>query len=94
MPSYRLEYKVENQPGGGAVLTGNLYQEDLPENEKWIMPLPLVFTFGKDRVARGTIVANGPKTPISIKLAAIPDKVELDPDFMILSLKTSVQKEH
>ena len=76
------------------LLKGNLYQEDLPDNEKWIMPLPLVFTFGKDKVARGTIVANGPKTPVSIKLASAPNKVELDPDLMILSLKTSVQKEH
>jgi hypothetical protein len=45
-------------------------------------------------VARGSIVANGPKTPISIKLPAVPDKVELDPDMMVLSLKTSVQKDH
>ena len=94
MPSYRLEYHVENQPGGGALLTGNLYQEDLPDDEKWVMPLPLVFTFGKDKVARGTIIANGQKTPVSIKLAAAPDKVELDPDLMVLSLKTSVQKDH
>jgi hypothetical protein len=94
MPSYRLEYHVENQPGGGALLTGNLFQEDLPDDEKWVMPLPLVFTFGKDKVARGTIVANGTKTAISIKLPAVPDKVELDPDMMVLSTKTSVQKEH
>ncbi len=94
LPSYRLEYRVENQPGGGAVLTGNLFQEDLPDDEKWVMPLPLVFTFGKDKVARGIIVANGPKTPISIKLAAVPDKVELDPELMVLSLKTSAQKDH
>jgi hypothetical protein len=94
LPSYRLEYHIENQPGVGALLTGTLFQEDLPDDEKWVMPLPLVFTFGKDKVARGTIVANGPKTPVSIKLAAAPDKVELDPDMMVLSLKTSVQKDH
>jgi hypothetical protein len=94
MPSYRLEYHIENQPGGGALLIGNLFQEDLPEDEKWVMPLPLVITFGKDKVARGTIVANGPKTPISIKLPAVPEKVELDPDMMVLSVKTSAQKDH
>jgi len=94
LPSYRLEYHIENQEGGGVLLKGTLYQEDLPDDEKWIMPLPLVFTFGKDRAARGTIVAGGPKTPVSVKLPSAPDKVELDPDLMVLSLKTSVQKEH
>ncbi|HXQ98330.1 MAG TPA: M1 family aminopeptidase [Candidatus Limnocylindrales bacterium] len=94
LPSYRLEYHIENQAGGGVLLNGTLYQEDLPENEKWIMPLPLVFTFGKDKVARGTILAVGPKTPISIKLASAPDKVELDPEFKVISMKMSAQREH
>jgi hypothetical protein len=93
-PSYRLEYQLQSQPDGSAMLTGTLYQEDLPADEKWFMPLPLVLTFGKGKVARGTIAAVGPKTPISVKLPAMPEKVELDPDMFVLSLKTEARKEH
>ncbi len=93
-PSYRLEYQLQAQPDGTAILTGTLYQDDIPEGEKWFMPLPLVLIFGKDKVAHGTIAAIGAKTPISLKLPSMPEKVELDPDMFVLSMKTSAAKEH
>jgi hypothetical protein len=94
LPSYRLEYSLNAQPDGSVLLKGTLFQDGTPPDEKWFMPLPLVMTFGKDRVARGVIAALGPETPINIKLEAMPQKVELDPDMFVLSLKTSATKEH
>ena len=89
LPSYRLEYAVEPQPDGTAVIKGTLFQDNAPQN--WFMPLPVVFTFGKDQVARGTVHALGPSTPVSIKLPKAPSKVELDPEMWVLSEKTSTK---
>lgn len=90
LPSYRLEYLLENQPDGSTLMKGTLHQENAPDN--WFMPLPLVFRFGKDQVARGTIPAMGPATPVTIKLPARPNEVELDPDNWVLSEKTSTKR--
>jgi hypothetical protein len=87
LPSYRLDYRVQNQPDGSTLLNGTLYQEGCPEN--WFMPLPLVLKFGGNQTARGTIHALGPSTPVTVKLTARPREVELDPDFWILSEKTT-----
>jgi hypothetical protein len=92
LPSYRLEYHLEKQPDGSAMLKGTLFQDGLPENEKWFMPIPLAMTYGKDKVARGTIAVLGKETPVSVKVPMMPDKVELDPYMMVLSAKTSVKK--
>ncbi len=92
LPSYRLEYHLEPQPDGSAMLKGTLFQEGLPGNEKWFMPIPLVMTYGKDKVARGTIAVLGEETPVNVKVPMMPDKVELDPYLMVLSAKTSVKK--
>jgi hypothetical protein len=94
LPSYRLEYQLAKQPDGTVMLTGTLYQDDIPPESKWFMPLPIVLTYGKDKAARGTVAALGPKTLINIKLPSMPDKVELDPELFILSAKTSVEKGH
>lgn len=89
LPSYRAEYQIRDAEGGGAVVSGNIFQEDVPDN--WVMPLPLVFNFGENKWAAGTILAYGPKTPFEIKLPARPKKVELDPTHWILSEKTSLE---
>ena len=34
-PSYRLEYRIEDVPGGGAMLVGSLYQDGVPDSERW-----------------------------------------------------------
>ncbi len=85
-PTYRMEYQVDSAVDGVTV-SGVIYQENVPEN--WFMPLPLVVRFDKDQRARGTVHAQGPKTPFSIKLPAAPKHVELDPDLWVLSEKTS-----
>jgi aminopeptidase N len=94
LPSYRFVYQLKPQPDGSTLLTGTLFQDGLAAGDKWFMPLPLVMTYGKDKVARGTGAVLGPQTPINIKLPSMPEKVELDPDMFVLSLKTSAVKEH
>ena len=91
LPSYHLDYKFESRPGGGVVLKGMLTQSNVPEN--WFMPLPLVLEFSGGRFAGGTVLALGLKTPVEIPLPEKPKKVKLDPNYWILSEKTS-QKGH
>jgi hypothetical protein len=62
-------------------------QQDVPD--KWIMPLPIVFTFGEGKFGGSTVIAMGPKTPFKIKLPQKPSKVELDPKKWVLSGDTS-----
>jgi hypothetical protein len=86
LPTYTLEYSIDDQTDGTAIISGNVIQENAPEN--WIMPLPVVMNFGGNRNAVGTVVANGPKQSFKIKVPAHPAKVELDPDHWVLSDKT------
>lgn len=90
LPSYRLVYRIEPGEGNSAVLRGVVYQDNAPK--EWVMPLPLVMKLGKG-IARTTVVAAGPETPFAIKLPARPDHVELDPDYWVLSEKTTTQKQ-
>jgi hypothetical protein len=89
LPSYRAEYQIEDAGGGAAIVSGDIFQENVPDN--WVMPLPLVFTFDENKWASGTVLALGPKTPFKIKLPARPKKVELDPTHWVLSEKTSTE---
>lgn len=86
LPSYELEYQIQDQPDGSAVLSGNLIQENVPDD--WFMPLPIIITFGDKQRANATVHALGPKTPFKLRLPKRPQKVELDPDRWILSEKT------
>lgn len=88
LPTYRAEYQLQDGPGGQAVLSGQVFQENVPEN--WVMPLPLVLNFGGNQYAVGTVLAYGPKTPFEIKLPMRPKKIELDPKHWVLSEKTSI----
>jgi hypothetical protein len=89
LPSYTLEYQIQNQPDGSVIVSGNVIQENAPA--EWFMPLPIVFNMGGDKEARGTIHAYGPKAPFQIKLPMKPQKVELDPKKWILSEKTTTK---
>ncbi len=89
LPSYQLEYQLQDQPDGSVMVSGTVTQENAPAN--WFMPLPLVMTFGEKKWASGTIHAFGPKTPFEFKLPMRPKKLELDPGNWILSEKTSTK---
>ena len=83
------EARNEDQPDGSALVKGTLFQEKAPQN--WVMPLPLIFRLPGDQVARGTVAAIGPTTPVQIKLPKRPTKVELDPDVWVISEKTETK---
>jgi len=87
LPSYKLEYKIEDQSDGSVIVKGQVIQQNAGEN--WFMPIPLTFTLPGNRFANGTVAAYGEKNPFSIKLPVKPNKVELDPNKWILSEKTS-----
>ena len=89
LPSYQLEYSVQPQNDGSFVVSGNVIQENVPDG--WFMPLPIVFSFGGDKTANGTVAALGAKTPFNIKLPMKPTKLELDPHRWVLSEKTSTK---
>lgn len=92
LPSYRLEYTLEAQPDKSVLLKGAVFQEGVPEGDKWFMPLPLLLKFGGGKTARTLAYALGPRAEISLKLPSKPDGVELDPDWWVASDKTRTVK--
>jgi Peptidase family M1 domain len=89
LPSYTLEYTLQDQPDGSTVVNGSVIQENVPEN--WAMVLPIYFGFGENKLITTAVLANGPKMPFSLKLPQRPKKVELDPQKWILSEKTTTK---
>lgn len=89
LPSYELQYRVTDQPDGKVVVSGNLIQQNTPED--WVMVMPIKFEFGDNQRALGTVIVQGASTPFHIKLPMRPRKVELDPDHWILSERTSTK---
>jgi hypothetical protein len=90
LPSYRMEYHIDTGKNGQAVMTGTVFQENAGKN--WFMPLPVIFKFPGDQKGRLLVYANGPETPFKLDLPMKPSSVELDPDWWILSEKTSTKK--
>lgn len=93
LPSYELSYHIEADSGSGVVLKGELAQMGFPDSGSWFMPLPVIFYFKGGKAARGTVAVLGARTPISIKLPQVPEKVELDPELWVLSDRTSTVKQ-
>ncbi len=89
MPSYQMEYKLQDEPDGKVLLTGTVTQQHVPSD--WFMVLPVTISFGGDQVARGTVHAHGPSAQFQIRLPARPRKVELDPQHWIISQSTSTK---
>jgi aminopeptidase N len=89
LPSYTMEYQIQDQPDGKFMLTGTVKQENA--GDKWFMILPIVASFGGKQQARATVHAYGPVAQFQIKLPARPTKIELDPDHWVLSAKTSTR---
>ena len=89
LPSYKLEYSIQSQPDGSALISGTVYQDGV--SDTFFMPLPLVLTFPGERYASGTVHAYGPKTPFQLKIPNKPSKVELDPHRWVISDKTDTK---
>ena len=90
LPSYRLEYSIEDGENGQAVLNWTILQENAGPN--WFMPLPVVLKFPGDKKATTAVYVIGPKTSAKTPLPAKPSSVELDPDYWILTEKTTTKK--
>ncbi len=90
LPTYRMEYRIEDQPDGSVMLKGTLFQDRTPAD--WFMVLPVVISFGQNRQSRGTLHVAGPKTDFALRLPLRPEKVELDPELWILSEETSTKR--
>ena len=86
-PSYHMEYRMEDQPGGGVILRGTLTQKNA--GNQWFMPLPVVMRLNKHKFARALIYAKGEKNDFALTLPARPSSVKLDPDLWILSDSTT-----
>lgn len=89
LPSYELQYKVEDQPDGKVLLSGTITQQNAPEG--WMMVLPVKISFGGKQEGSGTVLVQGASSPFQIKLPMRPKKVELDPDRWIISEKVSTK---
>jgi hypothetical protein len=89
LPLYAMEYEIKPQPDGKVTVAGTIRQDNVPA--EWIMPIPVVFTFEGNQVARTTVLARGPSTPFELSLPTKPNKVELDPDSWVLSEKTTTK---
>jgi hypothetical protein len=90
LPSYRFEYSVEEQSAGAVLLRGTLFQDNAPAG--WLMMLPLLLTFGGDKMATVTVQALGPQSTVTLKLPGRPNKVELDPANWILSENATTRR--
>lgn len=90
LPSYGFSYWVERKPDGSGLIHGTITQTGVPA--QWTMPLPLVIHFGKEKFAQGTVLATGPSRQVTLQVAQVPDRIELDPDHWILSEKTTTTK--
>jgi len=89
LPSYKLNYQLQDQPDGTVTVSGTVTQENAGDD--WFMPLPLLVTFGDGKSAFGTVAALGPSKAFSFKLPMRPARLELDPDRWVLSEKTSTK---
>ncbi len=91
LPTYRMEYSVEAQPDKTYLVTGTVFQDGVPEAEKWFMPLPITIKLGGGKVGRSLVYALGPRAEFSLKIASKPESVELDPEWWVASEKTSTK---
>lgn len=89
LPSYEMQYKIEDQGDGKVIVSGTITQENAPDD--WVMVLPVKFAFGEKQQAMGTVMVQGASSPFQIRLPMRPKKVELDPDRWILAERISTK---
>lgn len=89
LPSYELQFKVEDQPDRTVLVSGTITQQNAPED--WLMILPVKYSFEGNQEALGSVLARGPSNSFQVRLPKRPKKVELDPDRWIMSDKVSTR---
>jgi hypothetical protein len=90
LPTYRLEYSVEDQPDKSVIVRGTIYQDNVPDS--FVSFLPVAARLGKDRFGRLIAAVRGPQAPFAAKLPERPEDLQLDPDSWILSERTSTRR--
>ncbi|HUF48840.1 MAG TPA: M1 family aminopeptidase [Vicinamibacterales bacterium] len=90
LPSYRMEYQVADQAEGAVLVTGTVFQDNVPAD--WMMPVPVVFTFDGDRTGRSVVHVRGASSTFEMRLPMRPRNVQLDPDGWILSERTATTR--
>jgi hypothetical protein len=90
LPSYRLEYRLEDAGEGAFFLNYTLFQENAPPD--WLMFLPLRIVFGQDKASVTTVHVQGAQTTGRLRIPARPSSVELDPELWVLSEKTTTRE--
>jgi hypothetical protein len=89
LPSYRLEYRLEDAGEGSFFVNYTLFQDGTPGD--WLMFLPLKLQFAQGRSSLTTVHVQGPQTTGRIKVPSRPSSVELDPELWVLSEKTTTK---
>jgi hypothetical protein len=93
LPSYRLDYRIGAQPDGSATLTGTIFQDVEADDRDWTMVLPIKISYPEGRAPlTGDVIVHGKQSAVNIKLPAQPSKVELDPELVVLSLRTATRE--
>src|SRR4030095_2567717 len=72
LPSYELQYKMEDQPDGKVLLSGTVIQENVPD--EWAMFLPVRVSFGGNQGGTFPVVAQGKSKTFQIRLPMRPKK--------------------
>lgn len=86
LPSYSLDYTLQDQNNGTVLLSGKIKQEDAPED--WVTVLPLVMDFGEKKSGMLPVAVIGSERSFNVKLPSRPKSIELDPNHWVLSDKT------
>jgi len=90
LPSYDLSYSITKQADGSAVLQGTITQRNAPD--QWMMPLPLVAKFGKNKTITDIVVAAGPSSTTTLTFPQMPRSISLDPQRWVLSQRTTTNQ--
>ncbi len=91
LPSYRLEYRLENMGEGKVAIRGTLHQDNAPAD--WIMALPIVIKYKGGKASLVSAIVVGPQSPVNLVAPMRPEAVELDPENWVLSEKTYTKKQ-
>jgi aminopeptidase N len=88
VPSYRMEYSLEAEPGGTFLLTGKLTQSGV--SPRFVMAVPIYFDFDAHviRATSVTLAGNQTSNEIKIRLPKKPRRVLLNANYDVLATES------
>ena len=90
LPSYRMEYRLEDAGDGAFLLNYTLHQENAPQD--WLTIMPLRLQFGPNQSSTTSVHVQGGQTTGRLRLPSRPSAVELDPELWTLSERTTTRE--